>query len=171
MAGTAAEDCRAAQTSAASPREAGSEEDEAGGESGRGVHAARPARRRKRRRRGVGLSGYVMGCSAPLDSAFDNGAHPSGEPMTPSLSLSQIGQISIIVHDLERAVAFYRDTLGMKFLFQVAPKMAFFDCGGVRLYLGLPEEEEFDHPGSILYYKVDDIKAAWEALRERGAEL
>ena len=90
---------------------------------------------------------------------------------TPSLSLSQIGQISIIVHDLERAVAFYRDTLGMKFLFQVPPKMAFFDCGGVRLYLALPEEPEFDHPGSILYYKVDDINAAWAALRERSAEL
>jgi predicted enzyme related to lactoylglutathione lyase len=89
---------------------------------------------------------------------------------TPSLSISQIAQISIIVHDLDRAVAFYRDTLGMKFLFQ-APKMAFFDCGGVRLYLGLPEEEEFDHPGSILYYKVDDINAAWSALRDRGAEL
>ncbi len=89
---------------------------------------------------------------------------------TPSLSISQIAQISIIVHDLDRAVAFYRDTLGMKFLFQ-APKMAFFDCGGVRLYLGLPEEEKFDHPGSILYYKVDDINAAWETLRERGAEL
>lgn len=89
---------------------------------------------------------------------------------TPSLSISQIAQISIIVHDLDRAVAFYRDTLGMKFLFQ-APKMAFFDCGGVRLYLGLPEEEEFDHPGSILYYKVDDINAAWAALRDRSAEL
>lgn len=91
--------------------------------------------------------------------------------MTSSLNLSQIGQISIIVHDLDRAVAFYRDTLGMKFLFQVPPKMAFFDCGGVRLYLGLPEEEAFDHPGSILYYKVDDINAAWAALRDRGAEL
>jgi predicted enzyme related to lactoylglutathione lyase len=91
--------------------------------------------------------------------------------MTPSLSLSQIGQISIIIHDLDRAVEFYRDTLGMKFLFQVPPKMAFFDCGGVRLYLGLPEEAEFDHPSSILYYKVDDIQSAWQVLRDRGAEL
>ena len=90
---------------------------------------------------------------------------------TPSLSLSQIGQISIVVHDLDRAVAFYRDTLGMKFLFQVPPKMAFFDCGGVRLYLGLPEGEGQDHPASVLYYKVDDINVAWAALRERGAEL
>ncbi len=91
--------------------------------------------------------------------------------MTSSLQLSQIGQISIIVHDLDRAVAFYRDALGMKLLFQVPPKMAFFDCGGVRLYLALPEEPEFDHPGSILYYKVDDIQAAWATLRDRGAEL
>ncbi len=91
--------------------------------------------------------------------------------MTSSLQLSQIGQISIIVHDLDRAVAFYRDTLGMKLLFQIPPKMAFFDCGGVRLYLGLPEKPEFDHPGSILYYKVDDIQGAWAILRDRGAEL
>ena len=91
--------------------------------------------------------------------------------MTASLSLSRIGQISIIVHDLERAVAFYRDTLGMKLLFQMPPKMAFFDCGGVRLYLALPEEAEFDHPGSILYYKVDDIQGAWSVLRHRGADL
>jgi methylmalonyl-CoA/ethylmalonyl-CoA epimerase len=91
--------------------------------------------------------------------------------MTSSLSLSQIGQISIIVHDLDRAVAFYRDTLGMKLLFQIPPKMAFFDCGGVRLYLALPEEPELDHPASILYYKVDDIQGAWAALSDRGAEL
>ena len=91
--------------------------------------------------------------------------------MTASLLLSQIGQISITVHDLERAVAFYRDTLGMKLLFEMPPKMAFFDCGGVRLYLAQPEEAEFDHPASILYYKVDDIQGAWSALRDRGADL
>lgn len=91
--------------------------------------------------------------------------------MTSSLQLSRIGQIFVTAHDLDRAVAFYRDTLGMRFLFQAPPKMAFFDCGGVRLMLGVPEEPEFDHPSSILYYKVDDIQAAWAALRDRGAEL
>lgn len=81
--------------------------------------------------------------------------------------LSQIGQISINVHDVARAVTFYRDTLGMRLLFEV-PKMAFFDCGGIRLMLGVPEKPEFDHPGSIIYYKVADIQAAAGHLTSRG---
>lgn len=84
-----------------------------------------------------------------------------------TFGLSRIGQIVINVHDLARATAFYRDTLGMRFLFEV-PKMAFFDCGGVRLMLGLPERPEFDHPASILYYKVDDIHTAHQVLKERN---
>ncbi|OLD64757.1 MAG: glyoxalase [Acidobacteria bacterium 13_1_40CM_2_68_5] len=81
--------------------------------------------------------------------------------------LDRIGQIAVNVKDLDRATAFYRDALGMRPLFQ-APRLAFFDCGGIRLMLSLPEKPEFDHPGSILYYKVDDIKAAHTALRGRG---
>src|SRR5438552_10225952 len=80
--------------------------------------------------------------------------------------LDRIGQIAVNVKDLDRATAFYRDVLGMRPLFQV-PKLAFFDCGGIRLMLSLPEKPELDHPGSILYYKVDDIKAAHAALRGR----
>ena len=87
------------------------------------------------------------------------------------VGLKQIGQIAIVAHDIERATAFYRDVLGMKLLFQVRPKMSFFDCGGVRLMLSLPEGEGHDHPGSILYYKVDDIQAAYEALKRKGAEF
>lgn len=82
--------------------------------------------------------------------------------------LNRIGQIAVNVHDLERAVAFYRDVLGMKFLFEV-PKMAFFDCGGIRMMLGLPEDERFDHPASIIYYAVEDIEAAASDLKARGA--
>lgn len=85
------------------------------------------------------------------------------------LGLKQIGQIAINAHDIERATAFYRDVLGMRLLFQVPPKMSFFDCGGVRLMLSLPEGKAYDHPGSILYYKVDDIKAVYASLKERGA--
>jgi predicted enzyme related to lactoylglutathione lyase len=81
--------------------------------------------------------------------------------------LSRIGQIFINVHDLARAVTFYRDSLGMKFLFEV-PRMAFFDCGGVRLMLGLADRPEFDHPASILYYRIDDIESAHAALVSRG---
>src|SRR5688500_19117320 len=70
------------------------------------------------------------------------------------LAAASIGQIAINVHDLERAVAFYRDALGLRFLFQPGPAMAFFDCGGVRLYLGKPERPEDDHLASVLYFKV-----------------
>jgi len=84
-----------------------------------------------------------------------------------AFGLSRIGQIAVNVHDLERAVAFYRDTLGMKLLFQV-PKMAFFQAGGVRLMLGLPETEKFDHPASVIYYQVDDIHQAHVTISERG---
>ena len=87
------------------------------------------------------------------------------------IRLTRIGQIAINAHDLERAVAFYRDSLGMTLLFQAPPKMAFFDCGGIRLMLGVPEEAEFDHPSSILYFKVDDIQGTYETFRERGVEF
>ena len=84
--------------------------------------------------------------------------------------LAKIGQIALMVKDLPRATRFYRDTLGMRFLFE-APGMAFFDCGGIRLMLGLPEKPEFDHPASILYYQVDDIRAAHDLLMTRGVEF
>ena len=91
--------------------------------------------------------------------------------MSPStLGLSQIGQISINVNDLERATAFYRDALGMKHLFTV-PKMAFFDCNGIRLMLGLPEKPEFDHPSSIIYFKVDDIQNVFQMFSGRGVKF
>jgi len=87
------------------------------------------------------------------------------------LGLSEIGQIFINAHDLERAIGFYRDTLGMKFLFQAPPNMAFFDCGGIRLMLGVADRPELDHPASIIYYKVADIEATYEALNSRGVEF
>lgn len=81
------------------------------------------------------------------------------------VALDRIGQIAIRAKDLARAVRFYRDTLGMRFLFDV-PNLAFFDCGGVRLMLS-PPEEGFDHPGSVLYYKVADLPATYAALKKR----
>ncbi|MFO0980713.1 MAG: VOC family protein [Planctomycetota bacterium] len=84
--------------------------------------------------------------------------------------LNQIGQIAINVHDLEVAVRFYRDTLGMTFLFQV-PKLAFFDCGGIRLMLAVADRPEFDHQSSIIYYRVADIAATCAALQAKGVEL
>ena len=86
---------------------------------------------------------------------------------TRTLDLAQIGQIAVNVHDLERAVVFYRDILGMQFLFQV-PNMAFFDCKGVRIMLSVPETPELDHPSSIIYFNVDDLDAAFTTLSGRG---
>src|SRR5438132_12825495 len=73
------------------------------------------------------------------------------------LGISRIGQIAINVRDLDRATAFYRDTLGLPFLFS-AGKLTFFDCGGVRLMLSRPERPDLDHPSSILYFVVPDIR-------------
>ena len=87
-----------------------------------------------------------------------------------AFGLSSIGQIAINVHDIAKATAFYRDTLGIKFLFD-AGHMSFFDCGGVRLMLSLPEKPEFDHPSSIIYYRVADIKRACEILTSRGVRF
>ena len=85
--------------------------------------------------------------------------------------LSRIGQIAMTVGDLPRAVAFYRDVLGMAFLFEAPPAMAFFDCGGIRLMMSLPEAtgaaagERF---ASIIYYAVPDIHEAAAVLGARG---
>jgi predicted enzyme related to lactoylglutathione lyase len=87
--------------------------------------------------------------------------------MTPTVGLSRIHQISMRTHDVDRAVRFYRDTLGLPFLFAAPPRLAFFDCGGVRLMLSTPEPG-FDHPGSVLYFAVDDIRQMHETLTARG---
>jgi len=82
-------------------------------------------------------------------------------------ALQRIHQVSIRAHDTVRAVSFYRDTLGLKLLFEAPPQLAFFDCGGVRLMLS-PPEAEFDHQGSVLYFAVEDITAAHSALAAAG---
>lgn len=91
--------------------------------------------------------------------------------VTDGFGVSRIGQIAMTVGDLPRAVAFYRDVLGMRFLFDAPPALAFFDCDGVRLMMSLPEQAGAD-PGrqfaSIIYYAVDDIQLAARALEGRG---
>ena len=82
--------------------------------------------------------------------------------------LATIGQIAMPVRDLGRAVEFYRDRLGIDLLFQAPPGLAFFKCGSVRLLVEVPQEKEFQRPGSILYFVVDDIDQAYGDLRGRG---
>lgn len=84
--------------------------------------------------------------------------------------ITSIGQIAINVQDLTRAVGFYRDKLGLKFLYEF-PGLAFFDCGGVRLMMSHAEKPELDHPASIIYYKVADIQAASSTLEAAGVTL
>ena len=84
--------------------------------------------------------------------------------------LNCIGQIAINVRDVPTAVAFYRDVLGMMFLFEL-PTMGFFECGGIRLMLSKAESPEFDHCASLIYYKVDDIQQTFESLSQQGVEF
>jgi methylmalonyl-CoA/ethylmalonyl-CoA epimerase len=87
-----------------------------------------------------------------------------------NLGITNIGQISINVKDLERATAFYRDVLGLPLLFTF-PNLAFFDCAGVRLMLSRAESPEFDHPSSILYFRVPDLNAAYQRLVELNVQI
>lgn len=91
--------------------------------------------------------------------------------MESRFGLTRIGQIQVPVRDLERATAFYRQVLGIEFLFRAPPGMAFFRCGEVTLLLGEAESAEQEHPSSILYFVVDDIEAAHGTLEERGVEF
>ena len=87
------------------------------------------------------------------------------------LRIDRIGQIRIYVHDIDRAIAFYRDALGMRFLFDVEQQgLAFFDCGGVRLYLGGGESTDGTSTAAI-YYSVDGLDDAYRRLVERGVEF
>jgi methylmalonyl-CoA/ethylmalonyl-CoA epimerase len=86
-----------------------------------------------------------------------------------TFGLSSIGQVALTVHDIPRATAFYRDTLGIPFLFQ-APGMAFFQAGEVRLMLGLPESDA-QRFSSIVYFRVDDIESAYRELKARGVDF
>jgi methylmalonyl-CoA/ethylmalonyl-CoA epimerase len=88
-------------------------------------------------------------------------------PTASSPLVRKVGQIHVNAHDLDRAVAFYRDRVGLPLLFQV-PAMAFFQCGELTLMLGLPVEPEFDHPSSILYFDVADIEEAHRVMTGRG---
>jgi methylmalonyl-CoA/ethylmalonyl-CoA epimerase len=87
-----------------------------------------------------------------------------------NIGISRIGQIAINAHDLDRATAFYRDKLGLPLLF-AAGKLAFFDCGGVRLMLDVAEKPEFDHLSSILYFSVPDITAAHRQMLASGVRF
>ena len=86
----------------------------------------------------------------------------------PTFTLSEIGQIGLTVNNLEKAVDFYRDALGLKHLFSAPPGLAFFAAGNVRLMLSRPEKPDSERFTSTLYFKVADIQAARDALAARN---
>lgn len=86
------------------------------------------------------------------------------------IALDTLGQIGVTVSDVERSAGFYRDTLGVPFLFAY-PGLAFFRLGDVRLMLTLPESGEPRQMASPLYFRVGDIAQVHAALSERGVDF
>ena len=89
-----------------------------------------------------------------------------------TIQLGRLGQVSLPVTDIERSVTFYRDTLGLPHLYSYGP-LAFLDCDGTRLYLAQGGDGGGPLPPSatVLYFRVDDIGAAYEALQDRGVRF
>jgi methylmalonyl-CoA/ethylmalonyl-CoA epimerase len=91
-----------------------------------------------------------------------------GDQKNENFGLNEIGQIAVPVSDIDRAIAFYRDVLGMRFLFQAPPGLGFFDCNGVRLMLDAPAKIQSKNYSSIIYYKVSDLQAVFATLTALG---
>jgi methylmalonyl-CoA/ethylmalonyl-CoA epimerase len=88
---------------------------------------------------------------------------------TEALALGSIGQIALTVQDVPRSVEFYRDQLGLRQLpIPAPPTLAFFDCDGIRLMLSVPEGDIKPGGGTVIYFKVNEIRAAFEDLKGRG---
>ena len=87
-----------------------------------------------------------------------------------NLAQSRIRQVAVVCTDVARATTFYRDTLGLPFLFAAGPALAFFDCGGVRLMLS-SDNEGHDNLSSMLYYLVTDIEGTQSDLEAKGVSF
>jgi methylmalonyl-CoA/ethylmalonyl-CoA epimerase len=88
-----------------------------------------------------------------------------------NLAEAKIAQVMIPIEDFEKGVAFYREVLGLPFLFTAPPQMAFFNCGGVRLLVGvLPPGQEVQR-GSAIYFQVPDIHAVYSSLKSKGVNF
>jgi methylmalonyl-CoA/ethylmalonyl-CoA epimerase len=88
-----------------------------------------------------------------------------------NLENAKIGQLLVPIDDFESGVAFYRDVLGLPFLFAAPPQMAFFNCGGVRLLVGVHEPGRAPQRGSTIYFQVPDIRAVYSSLKDKGVRF
>lgn len=91
--------------------------------------------------------------------------------MSDSMNISGIGQVSIAISDLEKAVYFYQKILKLELLFEVPPNLAFFDCGGVRLMLTTLQGEKEDHNTSAIYYRISEIETVFEELKSLQVDI
>ena len=87
---------------------------------------------------------------------------------TEPIMLKEIGQIALEVEDLDRATQFYKENLGMEFLFTVPTQFSFLNCDGIRLLLGLPESGKKRSENNIVYFRVEDIDATFRLLSDKG---
>jgi methylmalonyl-CoA/ethylmalonyl-CoA epimerase len=85
-----------------------------------------------------------------------------------NLANANVAQLLIPIEDFEKGVAFYRDVLGLPFLFAAPPQMAFFNCGGVRLLIGVTPPGQIAQRGSVIYFQVPDIQTVYASLKEKG---
>ena len=88
-----------------------------------------------------------------------------------NLSDATIGQLLVPVNDLDRAIAYYRDALGLKFLFTAPPQMAFFMCGAVRLLVGVTPAGQKAQRGATIYFQVKDIGSVFATLKANGVQI
>ena len=89
--------------------------------------------------------------------------------MSKEPKLSEIHQIAVTVSNVEAALGFYRDILGLTFLFSAGPDLAFLDAAGIRIMLSTPQGSGAVGANSTLYFKVSDIESTHSALVARGA--
>ncbi|WP_134024683.1 VOC family protein [Lysinibacillus sp. YR326] len=84
--------------------------------------------------------------------------------------IQKIGQIGVSIKNVENAIEFYKEVLGLPLLFSTE-SMAFFECNGQRLLLSLPEKDEFANSSSVIYFQVADINKTFEELLEKGVSF
>jgi methylmalonyl-CoA/ethylmalonyl-CoA epimerase len=88
-----------------------------------------------------------------------------------NLADARVAQVLVPVSDVEAGIAFYRDVLGLPFLFAAPPQMAFFMCGDVRLLVGVPPPGQTPQRGSAIYFRVPDIGAVHATLAGKGVRF
>lgn len=88
-----------------------------------------------------------------------------------NLASAKIAQLMIPVDDFEKGLTFYRDVLGLPFLFSAPPQMAFFNCSGVRLLVGVLPVGQTPQRGSAIYFQIADIQAVYASLKDKGVSF